>query len=80
MKSDLAAFKLLNYFENEITDADRAITSDFYKSFQLSIVTDLMKSDLLMDDSFKAENINSKLFINFQEVDNHINKRFYSSN
>jgi hypothetical protein len=70
----------LNYFENEITDADRAITSDFYKSFQLSIVTDLMKSDLLMDDSFKAENINSKLFINFQEVDNHINKRFYSSN
>ena len=80
MKSDLAAFKLLNYFENEITDADRAITSDFYKSFQLSIVTDLMKSDLLMDDSFKAENINSKLFINFQEVDNHITKRFYSSN
>ena len=80
MKSDLAAYKLFNYSEIEITDADRTITSDFYKSFQLTIVTDLMKSDILIDDSFKAENINSKLFLNFQEIDNQMNKSFYLSN
>ncbi len=80
MKSDLAAYKLLNYIDIEITEADKRITSDFYKSFQLTIVTDLMKGDLLMDNSFKAENINSNLFLNFQVADNYINTRFYSSN
>lgn len=80
MKSDLAAYKLFYYSENEITDADKTITNEFFKSFHLSIGSDLKKSDILMDDSFKAENINSKLFFNFQEIDNQMNKSFYLSN
>lgn len=80
MKSDLAAYRLFNNIEIEITDADKTITNEFYKSFQLSIGTDLMKSDLIIDYSFKAENINSKLFLNFQKIDNQVNNSFYSSN
>jgi hypothetical protein len=80
MKSDLAAYKLFNHIEIEITDADKTITNEFFKSFHLSIGSDLKKSDLLMDDAFKAENINSKLFLNFQEIDNQMNKNFYLSN
>ncbi len=80
MKSDLAGYKLLNLIDLEITDADNNITNEFYKSFQLSIGSDVKKSDLSIDYFFKAENIKSSYFLNFQEIDNQINKRFYSSN
>jgi hypothetical protein len=80
MKSDLAGYKLLNHIDLEITDADNLITNEFYKSFQLSIGSDVKKSDLSIDYIFKAENIKSSYFMNLQEIDNQINKRFYSSN
>jgi hypothetical protein len=80
MKSDLAGYKLLNHIDLEITDADNLITNEFYKSFQLSIGSDVKQSDLSIDYIFKAENIKSSYFLNLQEIDNQINKRFYSSN
>jgi len=79
MKSDLAGYKLVNYIELEITEADKVITNEFYKSFQLSFGTDLKKSDLSIDYTFKAENINIH-YLNFHDIDNQMNKRFYSSN
>lgn len=79
MKSDLAGYKLVNYIELEITQADKEITNDFYKSFQLSFDHDLKKSDLSIDYTFKAENI-SNMYLNIHDIDNQINKRFYSSN
>ena len=79
MKSDLAGYKLINYIELEITEADKVITNEFYKSFQLSFGTDLKKSDLSIDYTFKAENI-SNLYLNLHDIDNQMNKRFYSSN
>jgi hypothetical protein len=79
MKSDLAGYKLVNYVELEITEADKVITNEFYKSFQLSFGTDLKKSDLSIDYTFKAENI-SNLYLNLHDIDNQMNKRFYSSN
>lgn len=79
MKSDLAGYKILNSVDIEITDADKTITSDFFKSFQLSFGSDMRKGDLSIDYTFKAENISS-LYLNLQEIDNQVNKRFYSSN
>lgn len=79
MKSDLAGYKISNSVDLEITDADKIITSDFFKSFQLSFGSDIKKSDLSIDYTFKAENI-SNLYFNLQDIDNQINKRFYSSN
>lgn len=79
MKSDLAGYKISNSVDLEISDADKIITNDFYKSFQLSFGSDMKKGDLSIDYTFKAENISS-LYFNLQEIDNHVNKRFYSSN
>jgi hypothetical protein len=72
--ADLYNFKWISFgFEK----ADETIQTSFYNSFKVSQFNNIDKSDDLINNSFRLENINRLSYYTFEKADNHINYQFH---
>lgn len=72
--AELYNFKWISFgFEK----ADKTIQTSFYESFKVSQFNNIDKSDDLINNSFRLENINRLSYYTFEKADNHINYQFH---